>query len=275
MKIMLNDLLQINEADLGNVKIRCTQSNGIEDPMDLYKSNPEKINVDWFLWNTNQKYFKEDQIAICLLKLSGNFWLLTTIKKITKDLNIRDGVCYVAEEILKYKKFFGRVIVEFHGKTQSQGYYFDTICDKLEVNKVLDSEFDDDGFPGYDNVHLSFKRLEAVLNKNKSDWVAPLESQKAVYLITDYKNGKHYVGSATSEKGMLLSRWKNYIQNGHGGNKELRELVEKEGFDYVKNNFYYSILENYNGRVDDKTILVRESWWKEVLQTRKFGYNSN
>ena len=33
--------------------------------------------------------------------------------------------------------------------------------------------------------------------------------------------------------------------------------------------------ENYNAKVDDHIILERESWWKETLQTRIFGYNSN
>ena len=74
---------------------------------------------------------------------------------------------------------------------------------------------------------------------------------------------------------MLLSRWKNYISNGHGGNVELIKLVEEKGFDYIKDNFQYAILENYNGRVDDGIILERESWWKETLKTRDFGYNIN
>ena len=96
-----------------------------------------------------------------------------------------------------------------------------------------------------------------------------------MYLITDTKNGKHYVGSATSESGMLLSRWRAYISSGHGGNKELITLVESKGFDYVKQYFQYSILENYNSREDDKKILERESWWKEALKSREFGYNAN
>ena len=37
----------------------------------------------------------------------------------------------------------------------------------------------------------------------------------------------------------------------------------------------YSILENYNARVDDHIVLSRESWWKDVLLTRQFGYNHN
>ena len=74
---------------------------------------------------------------------------------------------------------------------------------------------------------------------------------------------------------MLLQRWSNYVSNGHGGNKELEALVECEGFDYVKDNFQYSILENYNAKVDDSIILDRESWWKETLQSRVWGYNRN
>ena len=74
---------------------------------------------------------------------------------------------------------------------------------------------------------------------------------------------------------MLLQRWSNYVANGHGGNKELIELVNEKGFDYVKQNFQYSILENYNTKIDDHVILERESWWKEILQSRGFGYNSN
>lgn len=74
---------------------------------------------------------------------------------------------------------------------------------------------------------------------------------------------------------MLLQRWKSYIFDGHGGNKELKILVAEKGFDYIKQNFQYSILENYNSKVDDHVILERESWWKETLQTRVFGYNSD
>ena len=56
------------------------------------------------------------------------------------------------------------------------------------------------------------------------DWIGALENQKAVYLIADLKLGKFYVGSATSNSGMLLQRWSNYVTNGHGGNKELIEF---------------------------------------------------
>lgn len=81
--------------------------------------------------------------------------------------------------------------------------------------------------------------------------------------------------SATSENGMLLSRWTSYVNTGHGGNIELTDLVKQNGFDYIKENFQYAILENYNARVNDEIILQRENWWKNVLASRKFGYNAN
>ncbi len=111
--------------------------------------------------------------------------------------------------------------------------------------QILPSIFDGEDFPRYDKVRLSFSQLESIVKRNKSDWISALENQKAVYLITDLNNGKQYVGSAYGENGMLLQRWRNYIKSGHGGNKELVDLVEKVGLDYVKKNFQYSILVNF------------------------------
>ena len=124
-------------------------------------------------------------------------------------------------------------------------------------------------------LNLSYNQLKSILDRGKKDWIAALESQKAVYLITDTNNGKLYVGSATSSYGMLLQRWSNYVSNGHGGNKELKRIVDSEGIEYVQSYFRYTILENYNSKVDDAVVLERESWWKNILLTRTFGYNDN
>lgn len=274
-KLYLNDLLHFSKEEYESIKIKFNQSNGYDDPMDLYQYNPDIVNHTWLFWRNKQRYFQVGQIAICLLKLSYDTWLLTTIKRVTKELDVYDGVNYEGEELKQYKSYFGRVIIKYRKTFQSQGRYYGAICDDLEVQQILPTIFDGNDFPGYDKVRLSYGQLEAVLNRGKRDWIAALENQKAVYLITDKENGKMYIGSATSDYGMLLQRWRSYISNGHGGNKELIELVEKKGINYIKNNFYYSILENYNAKVDDHIILERESWWKETLQTRIFGYNSN
>ena len=54
-----------------------------------------------------------------------------------------------------------------------------------------------------------------------------------------------------------------------------KHIVDTKGFDYIKANFQYSVLENYNARMDDNYILSREKWWKDTLCTRQFGYNKN
>lgn len=274
-KILLNDLLNIPEDIAGTVKVKFNQSNGIEDPMALYLKEPEVVNNQWLFWRTKQRYFSVGQIAICLLKLSSDSWLLTTIKRVTKELDVFDGINYEGEELEEYRQYYGRVIIKYHKTVQTQGMYYNTVCDELEVLQVLPSMFDGEEFPGYDNVRLSWYQLEAILARRKQSWIAALENQKAVYLITDRNNGKLYVGSATSDNGMLLQRWSNYAANGHGGNKELVAIVNEKGFEYVKQNFQYSILENYNAKIDDKVVLKRESWWKDTLQSRRFGYNSN
>jgi len=274
-EILINDLLKISEDALYNFKIKFNQWNGETYPMDEYQKDPDMINNQWLFWRNKKRYFDVGQVAVCMLKLSSDTWLLTTIKKVTKELDVMEGINYEGEELDSYSQFYGRVIVKYQKKHQTQVVYLSNIIDQLEVVQVLPTIYDGEDFPGYDNVCLRHKQLETIINKNKRDWIAALENQKAVYLITDLNNGKQYVGSAYSSKGMLLSRWRNYVENGHGFNKDLKSVVNEQGMEYVEKNFQYSILENYNSRIDDQFIITRESWWKDVLGSRKFGYNNN
>ena len=274
-KIMLNDLLHFDAAEVPNVRVKFNISNGYDDPLDLYKTNPDEVNVTWFLWHDDRRYFNVGQTAICLLKLRGDQWLLTTIKKITRLLDVTENVGYDAVEVKEYEQYFGRLVVEYHNPCRTMGRKYENVMDELEVVQILNEQYTGNEFPGYENVRLSYPLLKNIVDRQLPGWVDALRNQKAVYLITDTKTGKMYVGSATSQTGMLLQRWSSYAADGHGGNVELRELVKQQGFDYVKENFQYSILENYNARMDDGYILKRESWWKETLCTRTHGYNKN
>lgn len=274
-KIMLNDLLRFDTAEVPNVRVKFNIYNGYDDPLDLYKTNPDEVNITWFLWHDDRRYFNVGQTAICLLKLRGDQWLLTTIKKITRLLDVTDGVGYDADEVKEYEQYFGRLVVEYHNPCRTMGRKYENVMDELEVVQILNEQYTGNEFPGYENVRLSYPLLKNIVDRQLPGWVDALRNQKAVYLITDTKTGKMYVGSATSQTGMLLQRWSSYAADGHGGNIELRELVKQQGLDYVKENFQYSILENYNARMDDGYILKRESWWKETLRTREFGYNKN
>ena len=137
----------------------------------------------------------------------------------------------------------------------------------ITVKEILPDLYNGAHFPGYDQVCLSFKELKGIRSEERR---VGKECR-----LTDQSNGRLYVGSATADSKMLLARWESYISNGHGGNIELKKIVDSKGFDYIKQNFQYSIIENYNAKIDDEYIHSREVFWKKILQSEKHGYNKN
>ncbi|MFA4923671.1 MAG: GIY-YIG nuclease family protein [Ignavibacteriaceae bacterium] len=115
-------------------------------------------------------------------------------------------------------------------------------------------------------------RNASAIYSDKS-WKTALTSVYGVYLITDKKNGKMYVGSAYC-KDSIWSRWGSYINNGHGGNTRLEQLVIEEGKEYLTN-YQFSILEISSKVKSKDEIIKREVHWKEKLLSREFGYNDN
>ena len=268
-KILLNEILKLN--NLENVKIRFNlMFDGNWNPIELFKKADFDTILNGQYWNYNKnKSYKNGQITIGLIRLNEkDSWLLFHVGRITKDLNKLNGVGYEYETLLEYEKYFGRLIIKFKNKSQTMIRLANSVINDCEVHQILPDTFDNDIFPGYDKVNVTWNELSRVVTKES--WKTALQNQKGVYLISDISNGKMYVGSAYGEN-MILGRWKSYIRNGNGGNVELKKL----DFEYIKNNFKYSILDIFKSTVDDKTIITRESWWKGVLQTREFGYNKN
>lgn len=128
-------------------------------------------------------------------------------------------------------------------------------------------------FPGYNNVKIDYEDLKSIINKQEPTWKNALSIMKGVYLIVDKSNGKKYVGSATGEE-RLWSRWSDYASNGHGNNIGLKEVIVSNGIDHARY-FQFSIMEIYGMNIAEDLILQRESFWKEVLFTKEYGYNKN
>lgn len=279
-ELYLNDLLRFSREEMERVKVRFNlQPKGGQDPMELYLENREKVNTEWLLAKKKKGFFQEGEIAIALVRLDDQGrWLLTTIKRITKALDVvseTGAIAYEASELEQYAPYFGRTVVRYHKTGQAPLWRYKKIHEKLVVDEILPAVYTGEGFPGYDQVRLSWQKLKRIAEQRPADWINALENQKAVYLITDTSNGKLYVGSATSRNRMLMVRWESYVKTLHGGNKKLGRIVEEKGEDHIKNYFQYSILENYNAKVSDDFVLKREAWWKEVLQSRTYGYNDN
>lgn len=268
--IKLNDLLRIE--DLSNTKIRFNlMFRDNWDPIQEFKNGNDHILLEGQYWNyKSKKSYKEGQITIGLIKIKPNedFWLLFHIGQVTKDLNILNGVGYEYQDLPQYEKYLGRLIVKFKNRAQTMIRNAESVIEECFISQILPDTFDNDMFPGYEKVNISWDEMKRVLDKE--NWKTALQNQKGVYLLTDISNGKMYVGSAYGEN-MILGRWRAYILTGHGGNAGLKKL----SFSYIKENFKYSILDIYKSTTNDQIIIERESWWKNVLQSRKFGYNEN
>lgn len=123
------------------------------------------MNVTWFLWHDDRRYFNVGQTAICLLKLRGDQWLLTTIKKITRLLDVTDGVGYDAVEVKEYEQYFGRLVVEYHNPCRTMGRKYENVMDELEVVQILNEQYTGNEFPGYENVRLSYPLLKNIVDR--------------------------------------------------------------------------------------------------------------
>lgn len=280
-RLLLNDLLHLTEDELMRTKIRfCIQpSQETYNPIEIFKSNPDAINSGWLFDRKKKNIFQIGETAICLVRLSNDpdLWLLTTVKTITKDTGrYGGGIGWEGEEWSQYKPYYGRTIIRHH---KGQETFIKALSangiETMEVLQLLPDLYEDNPFPGYDNICLPWREVQRIINRNLSDWRNALEHQKGIYVITDLATGKQYVGSATAKRGMLLKRWSDYVRDGHGGDIALRQLVKEKGKEYVEEYFQYTLLENYNQRTNDNYILEMESWWKKALDTREHGYNEN
>lgn len=248
-RIKINDILRLDNFD--NVKIRFNlMFKDNWEPIEIFKNGDVSVLLDGQYWNYKRnKSYKVGQITIGLVKIRPNedFWLLFHIGKVTRDLDRLNGVGYEYEHLTQYDKYCGRLIIKYKNTSQNMIRNAKSVINDCEVAWILPDTFDNDIFPGYDKVNVSWYELSRVIQKD--NWITALQNQKGVYLQTDKSNGKHYVGAAYG-KDMILDRWKAYVNTGHGGNVELKKL----SFDHIKENFMYSILDIYKSTTDEKII---------------------
>lgn len=267
--ILLNDILRLKNPKVVKVRFNLMFRDNW-NPIELFRNGEERVMLDGQYWNYSKKSFKVGQITIGFIPIKGSrdLWLLFHIGVVTKDLNVYNAVGYEFSNLPEYEKYFGRLIIKYKNTSQNMIRLAESVINECEVVQILPETFDNELFPGYDKVDISWDDLRRVIDKES--WRTALKNQKGVYLITDTSNGKKYVGSAYGED-MILSRWQSYIKNGHGSNVELMNLH----FNHINRYFRFSILDIFKSTIDDQTIIDKETWWKKVLLTREFGYNRN
>jgi hypothetical protein len=274
LEIRIDDILQVEEYE--KYKLHLGSYNREEHPLDLYLEDEST----WKRWNEwrNPGTFKNEWNRDYIFSLihfypKENTWLFGGIFKVLDRPNENN---YIIDEVEKFKKYDGRLLLNFERKQGMRGRSFllERYIENITVNQIFEYKYTGEVFPGYDNINHDFTVLENIFKLSKSDWKTALENVKGVYLLADKETGKSYIGSAYGDAG-IWSRWSNYINTFHGWNDQMVSLVKKKGEKYIKDNFKFSILEIHGMFVSDEQIIERENYWKEKLMTRIHGYNSN
>ncbi len=266
--IKAKDLLNINPIEY-KLHLATSSPDGT-NPLNVFIRDKNEWK-DWQNYRGSKNEWTREYI-FTLIKYN-NHWLFGGVFKVIK----RHKTHYEVELTENCESLIGRLVVSGIPTRRGQGRSFnlETYYNKFTVNRILQNTYDGQDFPGYENINISFSNLKHIYSINKTDWKSALSNLKGVYLITDLKTNKKYVGSAYGDQG-IWQRWGSYINNGHGGNKSLRKLIKNESYDYAQNHFKFSLLEFRGLKTDDNEIIHRESFWKEVLNTRgEFGYNDN
>lgn len=284
--IYLNDILNLSKDEIINCKLSLNITQGKGGRLCLDSWLEDGNTYDGFYSNYGrQANFKVGNLCLAFYKLglSGNQYLFVGAGKITDvpSKEIPGAASY--EPIERLKKYLGRLIIDvYKGNTQGRyNFRLGTYINQCKVVEILPELYGGEEFPGFKNLKLSYEQLHRAIYIN-SAWKAVLKTQKGIYVIVDkapdseYSGlGRLYVGKASSNKGMLHDRWKNYADNLTGGNKELETVKKQKGEEYIKKYFQWSLLENFDESVDDSVILEREKYWKLVLNSKNQGLNDN
>lgn len=280
--INLHELIGINEEDFSQYKVHfAIGRDNRKEPYDAFLIDDFK---DWQERQTGKNWSRN--FILSLIYYEKDIWMFGGVYKVLpvepipiSDDNGWKGWKYETELTNMATEYIGRAFFRF--KKEFRASYPTLELDpkngepiaKMPLSHILDKRVALTDFLGFDQVNIDYKTLKHIVSDNILSWKSALSNVKGIYLIVDTCTGKQYVGSAYGDE-CIWQRWSNYAKDGHGGNVELKELLRSNGAGY-KEFFKYSILEVCNMNLGNEYIISRESHWKEVLLTRKFGLNKN
>lgn len=134
--IRLQDLLQFSEEKLPRVKVKFNNWTG-ENPLQNYLSDPETVDNFNLFWRNKNRNYSVGDIAINLIQMGHDKWLLTTIKRVTKELGVTFGQNYTGEVLEEYSPYFARLILHCKRPGRASVFSFQTVIDHLEVHQLL------------------------------------------------------------------------------------------------------------------------------------------
>lgn len=271
-EIPLSDIFDISETHKYKLHAAKKFTNQTEPLNDYIKGWD-----NWVGWNRykgkKNRFTREYVFSMMNFYPEKDVFLFGGIFKVNGIVNDE----YDIELCDQYKEYIGRLKIKnvlLNGRTNV--VYLENCFAEMQVSEILTEPINSLIFPGYENIDFDYGIIKNIIEKDIADWKGALANIKGVYMLTDKKNGKRYIGSAYNGVG-IWARWTSYINNGHGGNVELKKVIDVNGLIYFKDNFKFTLLEIFPMFKDDSFVITRERYWKEVLLTKetKFGYNKN
>ena len=250
-------------------KVRLACWNGREHPIEVYYAGGFQA---WQEHQTRRNFSCKQVLG--LIDMGPSLWMFAGVYQILNcepHPKVPEHFLYSTVLLPGQDELIGRLVVR-HQRTR-QSYVWLKPEMPLTVVEYRREKMTIGEFPGYNAVATSYSVLRIITEQQIATWHAALANIKGVYLITDTSTGKHYVGKASGNVG-IWQRWCAYADNGHGGNVELKALLNHHGPDH-RRYFQYSILEIADTHASDLDILARESYWMNVLKTREFGLNGS
>ena len=273
--IKLIDLIKATGIEISDYKIHCAIGTPkYNKPLEKFFEGKFKEYQEY----QTKKNFNKSHI-LSLIFLGANKWLFagywksmgTSKKQVKKGGNL--FYKYNTKLIDGLEHLTGRAIISFEKNFRASYLIGPKYEKQLFLSELREEVMSVGDFPGYNSVNLSFNILKLIISQQNSSWKGALSNVSGIYIITDTKTGKHYIGSAYGGEG-LWQRWSVYSKTGHGSNKELERILSANTKEYAKN-FQFSILEICDLNDSKENVINRESHWKEVLKTRDFGLNDN
>lgn len=267
-----------NITNPNEFKLHVARAGTDGQPLQVYARDPEEWR-GWSTWgeqgaNAKNIYNRKYIFALIDFHTEVDTWLFGGAFEVTDTRWEEEQYRYDIKDLDEYSGYVGRLKIKMPKPARGRSFLLEKHLDKMVVSEILKETYSGAEFPGYDNIDHQFSELQPIFENENADWKVALENMQGVYVITDTNNGKKYVGAAYGDCG-IWERWRAYIKSGHGGNAQLTKLINKEGREYALKNFKLSLLESRTMRVEDQTIIDRETYWKKVFLSREFGYNEN
>lgn len=273
MTILLPQIYPIAQPQTFKLHLACW--NGQDQPLDVFVRDRDEWD-GWNAWRGMRDDFSRDHIfSLMDFYPEKDMWLFGGAYRVLSRRQVTKAPGYDVEIIEDSCPLIGRLKVSLKRPARAKAVNFENYYQSLVVAEILPAPYSGQAFCGYDQIDLAFPMLENIFSVQRADWKAALEHAKGIYLITDTSNGKRYVGSAYGDTG-IWSRWTCYVETGHGGNRELKNVIQQAGIEHARKYFRFALLEHRTNKTDDRIVIERECYWKNVLLTRgDYGYNKN